>query len=132
MENQPRILVIDDEAHIVHVVSLKLRNAGYQVLSAADGEEGLALAHARRPDLIITDYQMPYLTGLDLAERLHADPPTRDIPVLMLTAHGQMLCADRIARAGIEAVISKPFSPRDILARAQQMIRRRDPAGETA
>ena len=80
-----RILVIDDEAHIVQVLSLKLRNAGYEVLTASDGEEGYEVALKKQPQLIITDFQMPYMTGLELCKQLASNPATSGIPVLMLS-----------------------------------------------
>ena len=72
--NEKRILVADDETHILHVVSLKLRNAGYHVLTARDGQEALEMAQSEKPDLIITDYHMPMLSGLELCRRLKQDP----------------------------------------------------------
>lgn len=122
MSTAPTILVVDDEAHIVHVVSLKLRNAGYEVLTAADGEEALGIAQQHAPDLIITDYQMPFMTGVELCKQLRADPATASIPTLMLTAHGFSLSDSHLADAGIADILSKPFSPREILARAQELI----------
>src|SRR6476659_6762258 len=85
------ILVADDETHILNVVSLKLRNAGYRVLTARDGQEALELAQQERPDLIITDYHMPALSGLELCRRLKQDEKTRNIPAIMLTARGYHL-----------------------------------------
>src|ERR1700709_2165638 len=89
--NEKKILVADDETHILHVVSLKLRNAGFNVITAADGQEALELAQAEMPDLIITDYHMPQLSGLELCQRLKADPATSGIPAIMLTARGYHL-----------------------------------------
>jgi len=119
---KPLILVADDEAHIVHVVSLKLRNAGYEVITAADGQEALELAQEERPDLVITDYQMPNLSGLELCAKLRADDATRDIPALMLTARGFSLNEEDLARTSIADVVSKPFSPREILTRVQDLL----------
>src|SRR5438874_11402246 len=82
------ILVADDESHILHVVSLKLRNAGYRVVTARDGQEALELATIEKPDLLITDYHMPQLSGLELCQKLKQDPATRQIPTIMLTARG--------------------------------------------
>lgn len=116
------ILVVDDESHIVHVVSLKLQNAGYRVLTAEDGEEALALALEQRPDLVITDYQMPFLSGLELCQRLKRDERTCDTPALMLTARGFSLGDDVLAETNIASVLSKPFSPREVLARVQSLL----------
>ncbi len=130
MADQPLILVVDDEAHIVHVVSLKLRNAGYEVLTASDGEEALALAIDRQPDLIITDYQMPFMTGIELCQNLRLHERTASIPALMLTAHGFALSSSHIEKTNIVEIISKPFSPRDILLRTEELIAKRHTAVE--
>ncbi len=109
------ILVVDDEKHIVHVVSLKLRNAGYNVLSAADGEEGYEMACANIPDLIITDYQMPFMTGLEMCRELRRNDETAAIPVLLLTARGYALEDEDLEAVNIKQSISKPFSPRKLI-----------------
>jgi CheY-like chemotaxis protein len=116
------VLVVDDEAHILHVVSLKLGNAGYEIITAADGEEGLEKALEHKPDLVITDYQMPFLTGLELCEKLKANPATAELPAIMLTARGFSLTEDDLARTNIKAVLSKPFSPREVLKRVQEQL----------
>jgi two-component system, OmpR family, alkaline phosphatase synthesis response regulator PhoP len=76
------ILVADDESHILHVVSLKLKNAGYRVLTARDGQEALEMAQQEKPDLLITDYHMPQLSGIELCRRLKQDPATSSIPAM--------------------------------------------------
>jgi len=116
----PRVLVVDDEAHIVQVLSLKLRNAGYEVLTAVDGEEAFEIARTRRPDVVITDFQMPYMTGLELCRAMKAEPITTGIPVVMLTARGYALDPEDVLIGNIREVLSKPFSPRaiaDLLAK---------------
>lgn len=118
----PTILVVDDEAHIVQVLSLKLRNAGYEVLTAVDGEEGYELAMKMRPNLIITDFQMPYMTGLELCRMLAGNPQTARIPVLMLTARGYALDPEDLAIGNIRDVLSKPFSPRAIVEQIQCLL----------
>ena len=110
-----RILVVDDEAHILHVLSLKLRNAGYEVFTAVDGEDGYELAAQHLPDLVITDYQMPYMTGLELCRALANNASTVHIPVLILTARGYALDDDDLKIGNIKDVLSKPFSPRAVL-----------------
>ncbi len=109
------ILVCDDEPHIVHVVSTKLRNAGYDVITAADGEEAFELAKERRPALLITDYQMPCLSGLELCAKLRADEETKTMPVIMLTARGFSLSLEELEKTNIRQVLPKPFSPREVL-----------------
>jgi len=115
MNSLKKILVADDEVHILHVVSLKLRNGGYQVITAQDGREALELAQVEKPDLIITDYQMPFLSGLELCRQLKQIPATAQIPVIMLTARGFSLDNQVMAAAGILTCVNKPFSPREIL-----------------
>jgi two-component system alkaline phosphatase synthesis response regulator PhoP len=115
MKTIPKVLVIDDEIHILHVIALKLRNAGYDVITSQDGRDGLELAQVELPDLIITDYQMPRLSGLELCHRLRRIPSTRAIPALMLTARGFALDPAAMASAGIEMCIHKPFGPREVL-----------------
>jgi two-component system phosphate regulon response regulator PhoB len=126
MNQQPLILVADDEAHIVHVVTLKLQNAGYRVITAEDGEEALALAIEHQPDLVITDFQMPFMTGLELCMQLKTHEQTKTIPALMLTARGFSLASEYLEQTNIVTVLSKPFSPRDILARVQELIERKN------
>src|SRR6267378_5740593 len=110
------ILVADDESHILHVVSLKLRNAGYIVITARDGQEALELALAEPPDLLITDYHMPQLSGLELCRRLKQKPSTSRVPAIMLTARGYDLEPADTQSSGILRMLSKPFSPRQLLA----------------
>jgi CheY-like chemotaxis protein len=121
-ESVKKILVVDDEAHILHVVSLKLRNAGFDVVTAGDGEEGLDIALQVIPDLIITDFQMPFMTGLELCQRLKTSPQTAEIPALMLTARGFSLTPGDLAATNIVGVLSKPFSPREVLAKVQELV----------
>ena len=116
------ILVADDESHILHVVSLKLRNAGFRVLTARDGQEALDLATAEHPDLLITDYHMPQLSGLELCHRLKNDPATSGIPAIMLTARGYHLEPHDTEQSGILRMLSKPFSPRHLLATVNEIL----------
>lgn len=119
---KPLILVVDDETHILHVVSLKLTNAGYDVLTAEDGEEGLELAMTHQPDLIITDLQMPRLNGLEMCERLKEREAIADTPVILLTARGATIIPSQLENTNITNVIAKPFSPREILLRVQELL----------
>ena len=117
-----RIVVADDEAHILHVVSMKLSNAGYEVLTAMDGEEALDLCTSELPDMLITDYQMPLKSGLELCRQLRNNPETKDIPAIMLTARGFDIEHGEMTDAGITAVFAKPFSPREILAKVNEIL----------
>ena len=117
-----KILVADDESHILNVVSLKLRNAGFDVVTASDGLEALELAQTERPDLLITDYHMPQLSGLELCQRLKQDPATAKIPTIMLTARGYQLDIQDTEQNGILRMISKPFSPRQLLSTVNEVL----------
>ena len=116
------ILVADDESHILHVVSLKLRNAGFRVLTARDGAEALEMAQQEHPDLVITDYHMPQLSGLELCQRLKQDASTSGIPAIMLTARGYHLEPHDTEESGILKMLSKPFSPRELLATVNEVL----------
>src|SRR5580700_9320375 len=120
--SEKTILVADDETHILHVVSLKLRNAGFRVITAQDGQEALELALQELPDLLITDYHMPELSGLELCRRLKQEPTTCQIPAIMLTARGYHLEPHDTEQSGILRMLSKPFSPRQLLATVDEML----------
>lgn len=115
-----RIVVADDEAHILHVVTMKLKNAGYEILTAVDGEEALELCMAESPCMLITDNQMPYITGMELCHRLRENGKT--LPIIMLTARGYEITPDQIQAAGISALLAKPFSPREVLEKVTELI----------
>jgi two-component system, OmpR family, alkaline phosphatase synthesis response regulator PhoP len=108
------ILIVDDEAHILQVLSLKLRNCGYAISTAVDGEDALLQAKASPPDLVITDVQMPYMNGLEFASALSNDSRTAHIPVVVLTARGHTLEKSDTEIQNVRKVLSKPFSPRGI------------------
>lgn len=116
------ILVVDDELYITSVLSQKLRQAGFEVRTAGDGEQGLALALESAPDLIITDFQMPRLSGFDMACRLRKSDVTAHVPVLMLTARGHRLSADELATTNIKALSAKPFSVRQLMQKVYELL----------
>jgi two-component system, OmpR family, alkaline phosphatase synthesis response regulator PhoP len=122
--NGKTILAVDDEAHILHVVSLKLTNAGFNVLTANDAEEALELAATSAIDLLITDFQMPGMSGVDLARKLHSEPGRKNLPAMLLTAHGLALEQIELAHAGITVCLSKPFSPRALLDKVNELLQR--------
>jgi DNA-binding response OmpR family regulator len=115
-----RVLIAEDEPAIRLVLVNKLRSAGYAVRDAANGEDALALAKAERPDLVITDFQMPRLDGLAMAKALFGEMSTQDVPVVVLSARGHRLGAADIANTNVQQVLMKPFSMREILAIAQE------------
>ena len=116
------ILVADDETHILNVVSLKLRNAGFTVVCASDGQDAWELAQQQAPDLLITDYHMPRLNGLELCQRFRADPNLSRVPAIMLSARGSHLEESETEKSGIVRMISKPFSPRQLLTTVDEVL----------
>jgi len=118
-----QILICDDEVHIIRAAEFKLKRAGYDVRCAADGEQGWQAIRAECPDLLITDYQMPRLDGLGLIQRLRAEPATRHLPVVMLTAKGFHLPRQQMAQEwDVTEVLPKPFSPRQLLATVERLL----------
>jgi two-component system alkaline phosphatase synthesis response regulator PhoP len=117
-----QVLLCDDEIHILRAAEFKLTRAGYEVRCASNGEEAWRALEQYKPDLLITDCQMPYLDGLGLCQRLREHPATADLPVLMLTAKGYELShRDLREQLGILAVIAKPFSPRELLQKVDEI-----------
>ncbi|MBN2477617.1 MAG: response regulator [Pirellulales bacterium] len=128
-----RILLCDDEIHILRAAEFKLKRAGYEVRIAADGEEGWEAIQTEKPDVLITDCQMPRLDGLGLVQRVRKHAETADLPVLMLTAKGFELSHDEVGRKwNIRAVIAKPFSPRELLNLVNAIFQEEDSESATA
>lgn len=118
-----RILVVDDDADIRDLVCLKLGRAGHDVVSQADGEAGLAAALRLVPDLLLLDWMMPRLTGLEVCLRLRESAVGASIPVILLTARAQESDVKQGLAAGADEYIVKPFSPRELLARVDAVLR---------
>ena len=118
-----RIHVCDDEPHIVLAVSLKFRKAGFEVSTASDGQSAWKTIQAERPQVVISDLQMPKMDGLELVRKMRSETAFENVPVILLTAKGFELDeADLHEELGINAVICKPFSPRELLALVQSLI----------
>ena len=117
-----KVLVVDDEIHIVHVVAIKLRNNGYEVISAENGADGFERACEEKPDIIVTDYQMPVMTGLELVKKLRETEATRFIPVIMLTARGFAIGDKEREDLQISEFLSKPFSPKELLRNIEDIL----------
>lgn len=121
------IVIADDEVHILRAAEFKFRRAGFEVRCANDGEEAWSLIQESLPELLITDYQMPRLDGMELIERLRANEATRNLPVIMLTAKGFEIPREEIQRKlNVSAIFSKPFSPREILRCATEVLEKGD------
>ncbi len=123
-----KVLVIDDAENIVELVRIGLRYEGFQVESASDGEQGVTLAQRINPDLILLDIMMPGIDGLEVCRRLRANPTTRDVPVLMITAKDEV--RDRIAGldTGADDYLTKPFDFDELVARIRAILRRQNRA----
>ncbi|MDI6447782.1 response regulator [Anaerobaca lacustris] len=120
-----KVLIADDEIHIIHVVAIKLRNNGYEVVAANNGAEAYELACSEKPDLIVTDYQMPFVTGIELVEKVRSNEETRHIPVVLLTARSFAIAQEMQQSLGIEECLSKPFSPKELLKTIQDILYQR-------
>jgi len=120
----PTVLIVDDEKDLRHLLDFNLKQAGYRTLQAATGEEALAQVARHTPHMILLDLNLPDVAGTEVARRLKADPDTREIPIIMLTARGGE--ADRIAgfELGAEDYVPKPFSVRELVLRLN-VVRRR-------
>ena len=118
------ILIVEDEKDIVKMLEYNLKKEGFKTLSARDGEDALDLAVRQRPDLVILDLMLPGIDGLEVCKNLKGDTKTASIPVIMLTAKSQE--SDKIVglELGADDYMTKPFSPRELIARIKAVLRR--------
>ena len=117
-----KILVVDDEIYIVHILDFSLGMEGYEVLTALDGEPALEKARAEHPDLIVLDIMMPKLDGYETCKLLKADTNTKDIPVILLSAKGRNVDQKIGFEVGADDYITKPFSPRKLVERINAIL----------
>lgn len=123
MELAKVILVCEDDAPIRQIVAHKLRSAGFEVHEARNGQEGLdSIARGLRPDLILSDFQMPLVSGLDMCARLRQSGPCANTPVILLTARGYILGPEDLSRTNIRCVIPKPFGVKQLLERVRSLL----------
>ncbi len=122
-EKALKVLVVDDEIHIVQVVAIKFRNNGFDVITCENGAQALKIVSNAKPDVIVTDFQMPVMTGLELVENLRKQPDTAKIPVIMLTARGFAIEDRQKKELNISACLSKPFSPRELLQSVEEVLK---------
>jgi len=120
-----KVLVADDEIHIIHVVAIKLRNNGYEVIAANNGAEAYDLACREKPDVVVTDYQMPLMTGLELITKLRQEESTKNIPVILLTARSFAVTQEQQEMLKVSSCLSKPFSPKELLKTIQDILHER-------
>lgn len=128
--NLPNVLVVDDEEAIRDMIQFALEKSGMGVATASNAQEALLRISESRPDIILLDWMMPGVSGLELTRRLRKDPYTEDIPIIMLTA--RVTEDDKVAglEAGTDDYVVKPFSPRELLARIRAVIRRSSPVDD--
>src|SRR6059058_5115566 len=120
----PKILVVDDEPDAVELIDFNLKAAGYDVVTAADGNEALKKARSSLPDLIVLDLMLPEVDGLEVCKILRRDPATAAIPIIMVTAKAAEI--DRVLglELGADDYITKPFSPRELVLRVKNLLQR--------
>jgi DNA-binding response OmpR family regulator len=117
-----KILLVDDEPHIVKLVQARLKGCGYDVLTASDGQAGLERAKTEMPDLLILDLMLPKMDGYAVCERLKSDPATARIPIIMFTARAQEGDIKRGKEAGADAYITKPFDAAVLLKKIEELM----------
>ena len=122
-----KILVVDDEIYIVHILDFSLGMEGYEVLTALDGEQALEKARGEHPDLIVLDIMMPKLDGYETCRMLKADPATKDIPIILLSAKGRNVDQKIGFEVGADDYITKPFSPRKLVERINALLGQSSP-----
>jgi CheY-like chemotaxis protein len=122
MHDPPLVLVVDDTANVRELIRVNLALEGFEVRVAVDGQQALDLVAELEPDLITMDVVMPRLDGLAAATRLKADPATGGIPIVMVTARAQTADRDKGRRAGVDAYITKPFEPSELVATVRNLL----------
>ncbi len=121
------ILIVEDEPAIAELLAINLEFAGHRAVRAIDAEQALAMIQHELPDLILLDWMLPGMPGVRLAEKLRAEERTREIPIIMLTARGDEADKVRGLETGADDYITKPFSPKELIARIKAVMRRRAP-----
>jgi len=126
-----RVLLIEDDRDIVELVRYNLEREGFQVAAANDGATGLVQVRKSPPDMLLLDLMLPKLSGLEICRDIRRDQALNRLPILMLTARGEE--ADRVVglEMGADDYVTKPFSPRELVARVKALLRRAEPPGET-
>ena len=118
----PKILIVDDEPHMLRVTEFSLRRGGYQLIIGRNGREAIELAEREQPSLIVMDVLMPELDGLGALRLLKQSPKTASIPVIMLTARGHVMTRQDAEDSGASLFLTKPFSPNQLLTEAKRLI----------
>ena len=117
-----RILVVEDQEDNRQILRDLLANAGYDMIEAEDGEQGVAAANSERPDLILMDIQLPVLDGYEATRRIRTNPDLRSVPIIAVTSYAQAGDEDKALAAGCDGYVSKPYSPRELLAKVRDYL----------
>jgi len=112
-----KILVVDDEPDILAVVVFRLKSLGYEIVSAVDGRQGLELIKSERPDLVLLDYRLPFMDGLEVGRRVKNDETLKGTPIILLTASSGEDIERMVKDAGVDDYLKKPFDPGELLAK---------------
>ncbi len=123
-----KILIIEDEAAVVTLLKYNLEKSGYEVQVAMDGEEGLLMVEEEKPDLLLVDWMLPHVSGVEICRRLRRLPDSRNLPIIMLTARGEEADTIRGLDSGADDYMVKPFSPSELQARIHALLRRARPS----
>jgi two-component system phosphate regulon response regulator PhoB len=127
-DQQKRVLLVEDDRHIEELVRLHFSKEGFDVTSTPDGDEALVLVQETRPDLVILDWMIEGTSGIEVCRRIRRNPKTADVAIIMLTARGEESDKLRGLETGADDFITKPFSPKELVARAQALLRRTRPS----
>ncbi|PKK39196.1 Phosphate regulon transcriptional regulatory protein PhoB (SphR) [Clostridiaceae bacterium JG1575] len=125
-----KVLIIDDEEHIVELIRYNLESAGYETVSAANGAQGLERARSEAPDLVLLDLMLPLVDGLEVCKRMRSEDKLKNIPIIMLTAKSEEIDKILGLELGADDYMTKPFSVRELTARVKAVLRRATPAEE--
>ncbi|MEC8387626.1 MAG: phosphate regulon transcriptional regulator PhoB [Pseudomonadota bacterium] len=125
---KPHVLIVEDEAALVTMLRYNLESEGYRVSEAVDGEEAILLVIEEPPDLILLDWMLPSLSGIEVCRRIRRNESARDVAIIMLTARGEDSDRVRGLDSGADDYITKPFSPRELMARVRAVLRRSQPS----
>ena len=127
MTQPPLVLVVEDEAALVTLLRYNLEREGFRVAEARDGEEALLMAREQKPDLVLLDWMLPLLSGLEVCRQMRRMPETKSVPIIMLTARGEEGDKLRGLDSGADDYVTKPFSPSELIARIRAALRRSRP-----
>jgi two-component system phosphate regulon response regulator PhoB len=125
---KPSLLIVEDETALVELLRYNFEKEGFKVTTAMDGEAALVAVDEARPDLVVLDWMLPHVSGLEVCRQLRRKPETRDLPIIMLTARGEESDRVRGLEVGADDYVAKPFSPSELIARVRAVLRRSKPS----